>query len=105
VHAPSYFPPVSFPMGAYHTVELQFLFPLYHGATGSIHGLSAPEQALSRKMIGYWTRFARDGSPSPQWPRLNTRNYMALGVQGASQESAASFAAAHKCDFWEKTLL
>src|SRR6202012_1395724 len=35
--APSYFGKVSYPMGAYHTAELQFLFPLFHGGQGQPH--------------------------------------------------------------------
>ena len=33
-NAPSYLPPVSFPYGAAHTSELQFLFPGWHGGYG-----------------------------------------------------------------------
>jgi hypothetical protein len=32
--APQYFPPVSYPYGAAHTLEPQYIFPGYHGAAG-----------------------------------------------------------------------
>jgi carboxylesterase type B len=35
--APSYLPTVSYPMGAYHTAELLYLFPLFHGGLGTPH--------------------------------------------------------------------
>jgi para-nitrobenzyl esterase len=39
-NAPWYFPPLSFPHGAAHTIDLQFLFPLWHGGPmGTPHPL------------------------------------------------------------------
>jgi len=38
---PMYNPPVSFPYGIAHTSELQFLFPGFHGASGTVWSLSA----------------------------------------------------------------
>ena len=45
-HAPMYMPPVSFPYGASHTIELQFIFPGFHGDSGAVHPLTAAETAL-----------------------------------------------------------
>ena len=45
--APSYFPDLSYPMRAYHTAELQYLFPLFHGGQGTPHPLNDAQQRLS----------------------------------------------------------
>jgi para-nitrobenzyl esterase len=62
----------SFPLGAFHSAEIQFVFG--HPAGGTF---DADETALSAAMGGYWTRFAsQDGDPnatgSLAWPRYDT---------------------------------
>ena len=68
---PSYFPPVSYPTRAFHTSELEYLFPLFHGGQGTAHPLSPAQEGLSDTMVGYWTTFARTGNPNtplaPRW--------------------------------------
>ena len=72
--APSYFPGAAIPLGAYHTAELQYLFPLYHGASGEAHPLDAEQSRLSDAMVRYWSSFARTGDPGTPglsaWPRF-----------------------------------
>ena len=57
-------PPASFPLGAYHGAELQYLFN--ESAT-----FAPGQQQLSDTMIGYWTQFAKTGDPNfagaPLW--------------------------------------
>jgi para-nitrobenzyl esterase len=69
--APSYFPPVSYPTRAFHTSELLYLFPLFHGGQGTPHPLNAAQEHLSDQMVAYWSTFARTGNPNnpkaPQW--------------------------------------
>ena len=62
-NAPERFlPPVSFPYGAAHASELQYLFGL---PTAPIPGaLTAPQQRLAASMRRYWTNFAARGFPS-----------------------------------------
>ena len=68
---PSYFPPVSYPTRAFHTSELEYLFPLFHGGQGTPHPLNAGQERLSDQMVAYWTTFARTGNPNtpanPHW--------------------------------------
>src|SRR5947208_2904313 len=63
----------SFPLGAAHSTELQYVFgkvPLLD-ITPSFKPAQA---ALSAQMMGYWTRFAATGNPNagaaPHWPRF-----------------------------------
>ncbi len=63
-NTPSYFPPVSYPTRAFHTSELEFLFPLFHGGRGRPHPLGAAQIALADQMARYWGAFARNGNPN-----------------------------------------
>lgn len=70
-NAPMLFlPPVSFPYGASHTDELQFLFTI----NGQASKLSSSEQTLATTMKSYWTNFANNGDPNsrgvPNWARF-----------------------------------
>ena len=104
--APFHFPDVSFPYGAAHTAELQYLFPEYHGARGLPKPLNDMQRALSETMIGYWTRFAETGSPkgpdAPEWPRYTDtqRDYQRLKLITPQTMTNAAYRASHRCDFW-----
>ncbi|MEJ2201368.1 MAG: carboxylesterase family protein [Desulfuromonadaceae bacterium] len=93
--------PASFPLGAYHSAEIQYLF--------NPQGIPVPfpvdQQQLSDTMVEYWTRFAKSGNPnSPRttyWPpyNVNTDPVMSLEVPATSVEY--DFDADHKCSsFW-----
>lgn len=102
-------PAVSFPYGATHTDELQFLFSLQ----GDTVGLSSQEQTLARTMRGYWTNFAQDGNPNSfgtaVWPlfSLVTDDTNSLNTPSPSVEF--NYATKHNCNFWigilEQTIL
>ena len=55
---------LTFPLGAYHSSEIQYVF----GGAGNIFGLPAPlspkQVRLSNAMINYWTQFAKTGDPN-----------------------------------------
>jgi para-nitrobenzyl esterase len=69
--APSYFPAVSYPTRAFHTSELEYIFPLFHGGQGRPHALNAVQTKLADQMALYWGTFARTGNPNvasvPHW--------------------------------------
>ena len=104
--APSYFPERSYPMNAYHTAELQYLFPLFHGGKGTAHALNTTQEKLARQMIGWWSAFARNGAPETQdapWPafRADTRSVRVIGAPDISRQDDIEAAYANACEFWD----
>ena len=92
-----FLPPVSFPTGAYHAAELQYVFP---PATSRLTG---DQIALSRAMVFNWARFARTGNPglrgASSWPRYGAADsYQALRPR--DRGAASGFAADHRCAVW-----
>jgi para-nitrobenzyl esterase len=98
-------PAVSFPYGATHTDELQFLFAL-QGDTAS---LSSQEQTLASTMKSYWTTFAHNGNPNSgataNWPAFSlfTDDTNSLNTPRPSVEF--DYATEHHCNFWIDVLL
>jgi para-nitrobenzyl esterase len=97
-----FFPPVSFPTGAYHAAELQYVFDLT-GTPVPSPGLSPAQQDLSDAMVRYWTQFARSGDPNsaadPAWPLYGTSDRF-QSLQPSTPTTETGFATAHKCAFW-----
>ena len=54
---------LNFPLGAYHTAELQYLFDDADFFGLPEGPLSPTQEQLSDAMISYWTRFAKTGNP------------------------------------------
>jgi para-nitrobenzyl esterase len=109
--APSYFPDVSYPMRAYHTAELQYLFPRFRGGQGTSHPLSDAQEHLSDLMVDYWTTFARTGTPdqsqghaSPPWPRYSAEkdNVLVLDLPGPKTDDG--YGKANDCALWDGIL-
>ncbi len=102
-NAPERFlPPVSFPYGAAHASELQYLFGL---PTAPIPGaLTAPQQRLAASMRRYWTNFAARGFPSsagqPRWPAFGRPGQQMLSLIPPRPQAETDFAAVHHCAFW-----
>ena len=101
-----FLPPVSFPYGAAHASELQYLFNL--PVTVPRPSLDAAQQELAGTMERYWTSFARSGTPnnpgSPQWAPFNQVDSNFQSLMPPSPAPAANFAAAHHCAFWAALL-
>nr|WP_244406208.1 carboxylesterase family protein [Methylocella silvestris] len=112
--APFYFPKMpGFQPLAYHTADIQYLFPLWHGgADGIPHELNNKQQALSDKLVKAWTNFAWTGNPNGQgnspWPRYvlqpNKSFYLSENIPTLSTISDAQYAAENKCDLWDTVL-
>jgi para-nitrobenzyl esterase len=98
----NFLPPVSFPYGAAHATELQYLFSL---PTAAFPGtLTAQQQQLASIMKGYWTHFAKRGLPSsfstPFWPRFNDLTQKVQSLVPPVPQTETDFASAHNCAFW-----
>jgi para-nitrobenzyl esterase len=105
----NYLPPVSFPYGAAHTSELQYIFPVANptglGLNLARTPLDSEQEKLSDRMVGYWTEFASSGNPNghgqPFWPRFHRDRQVMLSLVEPSPTSETNFATAHQCDFWD----
>jgi para-nitrobenzyl esterase len=97
-----YFPPVSFPTGAYHASELTYIFDLAQTPVPN-PGFTPAQQDLSRAMVGYWTQFARSGDPNslgaPAWPFYGMSDLF-QSLQPSTPTTGSGFAVDHKCAFW-----
>ncbi len=102
----------SFPLGAAHSTELQYVFqriPLLD----TVPPFTRAQLELSDLMIRYWTRFAATGNPNggpgkaPHWPRWTsfTGSIQELVPSKTKPEAFATFYTFHKCGFWESILL
>jgi para-nitrobenzyl esterase len=91
-------PPYPYPLGAYHSAEIQYLFG--HPRTP----FTPAQQALADRMIDYWSRFARTGDPNgpgaqPIAPfHPGTAVIPALAPTGPAR---TDLPAAHHCAFWQ----
>ena len=95
-------PVATFPLGAYHFAEIQYLFDFderFHGFNPFTPG----QQSLSAAMVGYWTRFAATGNPNsadePAWPPYTaaTDEFQSLVPPTPVTEPTGSFDADHFC--------
>jgi para-nitrobenzyl esterase len=95
--------PASFPYGAYHGSEVQYLFDVPSQTTSG--ALDGDQQALADSMRRYWTRFARGGDPNgggaPAWPRYTIANDTFQSLKPPTPAPTTGFAADHKCGFWD----
>jgi len=118
-NAPYYFPQMpDFQPLAAHTIDIQFLFPGYHGgqlgvnldqSSGQPREIQGAEIPLSNQLVAAWTNFAKTGNPNgygnAPWPRF-TSSSQTLFAQDLSSSpySAAQFAVDHKCAFWDPSV-
>jgi para-nitrobenzyl esterase len=97
-----FLPPVSFPYGAAHASEIQYLMGLPAAAFPT--QLSALQQQLATIMKVYWTNFASRGLPSsfgsPFWPTFNNLTQTMQSLVPPAPQAETDFANTHKCAFW-----
>jgi para-nitrobenzyl esterase len=101
-NAPMLFlPAASFPYGATHTDELQFLFAFPSLAA---QPLSADEQMLAATMTSYWTTFAASGNPNssttPAWAAFTIAADDVQSLLPPTPAVEFDFATEHHCSFW-----
>jgi para-nitrobenzyl esterase len=105
----NYLPPISFPYGAAHTTEIQYIFPVANptglGLNLATTPLDSEQEKLSDRMVGYWTEFAKSSNPNgrgqPFWPRFHRDRQVMLSLVEPSPTAETNFATAHQCDFWD----
>jgi len=106
----NFLPPVSFPYGAAHASEIQYIFPFANPSRVGLNlpqtPLNANQQLLSDKMVGYWTQFARSGDPNgnggPQWPEFSRGRQVMQSFVPPAPTTETNFATAHQCAFWDQ---
>jgi para-nitrobenzyl esterase len=110
--APSYFPDLSYPMRAYHTAELQYLFPLFRGGQGTSHPLNDAQQKLSDQIVDYWATFARSGDPNrgsteelPSWQRYSAEADNLLVLNSPEPKMTEGYGKANDCASWDSVLV
>jgi para-nitrobenzyl esterase len=103
-NAPPQPPPtgLSFPLGAYHGAEVQYLFDI-----GYFYEFTHAQKKLSRAMVDYWTNFAVSGNPNggslPTWSPYTTTadQFQSFIPPTPIVEPSGSFNTDHMCDsFW-----
>jgi para-nitrobenzyl esterase len=89
-------PPLGFPYGAAHTLEVQYLF----GLDNNPGTLSGPQQQLAQAMKQDWTNFAKTSAPASGWPRFTASAQRALSLVPPRPQLQTDYAAEHHCSFW-----
>jgi para-nitrobenzyl esterase len=93
---------LTFPLGAYHTAELQYLFKGFD-TFGLPTTLSPHQNQLATTMVAYWTQFAKTGnpniSPKPVWPTFNASSDLFLSLIPPKPVVISSFSIEHLCSF------
>jgi para-nitrobenzyl esterase len=88
--------PASFPLGAYHGAEIQYLEP-----PAPAGAFTVAQEQLSDMMMRYWTKFAKTGNPnstgSPLWSSFSatTNEFQSLVPPTPVVES--DFDTSHQC--------
>jgi para-nitrobenzyl esterase len=106
----NFLPPVTFPYGAAHAAEIQYIFPFANPSQVGLKlpqtPLNANQQLLSDKMVGYWTQFARSGQPNengaPHWPQFTRGRQVMQSLIPPEPTTELNFATAHQCAFWDR---
>jgi para-nitrobenzyl esterase len=99
-------PPVSFPYGAAHFSELQYLFNMSALTIPGTPPLSPAQLELGTRMKRYWTAFATNGDPNslnnvPRWRTFDqTRGNAMQSLNEPRPGAEFQFAHDHQCDFW-----
>jgi para-nitrobenzyl esterase len=95
----------SFPLGAAHSTELQYVFQRIP-TLDTLPPFTPAQLRLSDLMIGYWSRFAATGNPNgghrPAWPRFGgtAPKIQELIPNATAPVPASRFSAFHNCSFW-----
>jgi para-nitrobenzyl esterase len=95
---------LTFPLGAYHSSELPYLFPGID-VFGLPVTLSSQQTELSDAMVSYWTQFAKKGDPNssgePLWSPYNASADEFQSLIPPAPVVESNFNSSHQCStFW-----
>jgi para-nitrobenzyl esterase len=109
--APFFFPPLpGFEALSYHTADIQYVFPMWHGGPlGKTAPLNPQQAKLSDQIVTAWANFARTGNPNGSgnapWPRYtagaDAPAWMMQDVPESKTLTDAQYTALRHCDFWD----
>jgi para-nitrobenzyl esterase len=96
---------LTFPLGAYHSSELPYLFPGVD-VFGLPATLSSQQTQLSAAMVSYWTQFAKTGDPNsagePLWSPYSAATDEFQSLIPPTPEVESNFNTGHQCStFWD----
>ena len=96
---------LTFPLGAYHTAELQYLFKDANFFGLPLAPLSPEQVRLSQAMVSYWTQFAKTGNPNssgePAWAPYSSSGDQFQSLIPPVPVAESNFDASHHCStFW-----
>ncbi|MET0900227.1 MAG: carboxylesterase family protein [Mycobacterium sp.] len=97
--APEPFRQLPFPVGASHSLELQYLFDV-----GGRPPLDGPQRRLGDQMIAYFSQFVSTGVPvapdAPDWPRFDADGSPRMSFDADGSRVRTDFDREHQCAFW-----
>ena len=118
--APSYFRPMKgYHSLAYHTGDIGYIFPGYHGGPDGVPThLNSPQHKLADRMTVAWAKFAATGNPNgpdkkiggdAPWPHWQAGagkvGYFLQDDAWHHTMTNAQWSATHQCPFWQSILL
>lgn len=100
-NAPAPFPHLNFPLGAFHSADVQYLF----NRNGVPATFTPAQQQLSQTMIGYWTQFAKTGDPNasgqPSWAPYVIATDERQSFVPPIPVVKTDYANDHMCAYWD----
>jgi para-nitrobenzyl esterase len=97
-----FFRGISFPTGAYHASEIQYVFDTPGSPVPAT--LNADQAALADAIVTYWTDFAKTGDPNadsvPTWPTYGAAAEQFQSLELPAPVTSNGFALDHKCAVW-----
>ena len=87
--------------GPFHNSDIPYVFQsgYPHEQQAAPPAWTAPQKALSDRMLGYYARFSASGVPATDWPASGIR---ILDPNGDRNEADGAFDERHACGLWAR---
>jgi para-nitrobenzyl esterase len=92
----------AFDLGAHHGADVPLFFDSTMPGRPPAQR-TPPVQALSERLIRWWTAFARTGAPGDRWRPVGEAGVLRVTAAGADPVALDVLAREHRCDFWVGT--